>query len=147
LWLVTTDGGSDVSRFRKILRAELRNSLTDLVIDANCVMHSDHLVIKSGLKVIDLWCKFNGFGWRWFASLAILMNTWRDIARSMFLIARRLPGLGPVIALQHFKRMPPRCLAGRWHSVAQAVARKLEVGDHSFSISIVLVLQLIVATF
>jgi hypothetical protein len=128
LWLPTSDGGSDVSRFRRVLKMETRNSVTDIVVDANCVMHNDHLIVKSGLGIVDEWCRVNKLGFKWFSSLSILVNTWRDVARQAFLTAERLPGLGPIIALEHFKHMPARCIAGRWHSVTNSVRRKLKVG-------------------
>ena len=127
----TTDGGSDVAKFRRMLRVELRNSVSDLVIDCNCLMHADHLIVKSALVLVDAWCVRNKTGWRWFSALAILTNTWRDCARVMFSTAAELKKpAGAEVALKHFKKMPPRCLAGRWHSVSLAVKRKLDVGPH-----------------
>ena len=111
LWLITSDGGSDQMKFRRVMKLETETNGSAIVVDATCVLHSGALVFRSGLVLIDNWLQRVGAPFKYYSSLAKLMHIWRDNARQVFL--SWLARFGAVEAVRHAKRMPPRCIAGR----------------------------------
>ena len=127
LWLITSDGVSDQMKFRRVMKLETKTNVSAIVVDATWVRHSGALVFRSGLVLIDNWLQRVGAPFKYYSSLAKLMHIWRDNARQVFL--SWLARFGAVEAVRHAKRMPPRCIAGRWGSISVVENLLLEAGQ------------------
>eukprot|EP00969_Alexandrium_andersonii_P346622 15324642-Alexandrium_andersonii.AAC.1 len=55
MFLITSDGGSDQCRCRKLIKAETQYCLRTLVFDISCFQHGCALVVKGNLLLIDRW--------------------------------------------------------------------------------------------
>jgi hypothetical protein len=78
-------------------------------------MHIIQLTFRSGLKILDVWCKARKLKWTYYAGLTKLVHVWRDFARAIFLYV--LGHNGASLAMRHAKKLPPKCIAGRWGTV------------------------------
>jgi hypothetical protein len=116
LWLLTTDGGPDQVKCRRIIKHETMMSPTDVVFDLNCLLHNVHLIMRSGLAIADAFAANARAPFKYYSALAKLMHLWREKARAVFLAWQRLHGGSA--AVKHARRVPPKCLSGRWGSVA-----------------------------
>ncbi len=116
LYCITSDGGADQIKCRRIIKSVSRWSLCDIIVDFGCAQHACQLVIKSGLVEIDRWAAAHGLGWKYYSSVAKFQHTWRDNARAYFQKWAAL--FGDVSAAQSVtSRMPPKCVPGRWGSI------------------------------
>jgi hypothetical protein len=55
MFLFTSDGGADVVKYRKIMRAITLLLKFVFWIEGNCFFHAVQLVVAGGLKVVDRW--------------------------------------------------------------------------------------------
>ena len=76
------------------------------------------------MGLIDVFITKAGRDFRFFGSPAKLVNLWRLFARRMYTTWSSMHGARS--AGQHARRMPPRCLAGRWGSV---IATEIAIDD------------------
>jgi hypothetical protein len=63
----------------------------------------------------------------------------RDMARQIYLVARIM--FGNVVALEHFRKLPSRCIAGRWMSIADTEDDLLRPGADLLQALLVRVLE------
>jgi hypothetical protein len=97
---------------------------TTLFVSSDCQMHCNQLTVKGTLPPADRALKLMGRDWKYFSSLAKIMNVWRSQYWKIFRTSHRW--LGPNAALDHFKKLPQRCIAGRWRSILGAEMRLLD---------------------
>ena len=76
-----------------------------------------------GLHLIDAVLTEENQNFRYVSALAKTVHVWRDSARGMYAAWEAVHG--PVAAYDNGKKLPPRCLSGRWMSVA-TVGTKLD---------------------
>ena len=137
------DAGSDQAATRRLLGAKISTSThapdtATIFIGRDCIDHQCHLPSKTGLLIIDAVLAEEDQPFRYFSALAKTVNVWRASARGMYSSWESVHG--PIAAVSHGKKLPPRCLSGRWMSVAateerlNSVAHELpQVYDHCFS--------------
>ena len=84
-----------------------------LYFDTSCFTHQYHLVVQSGLALIDdALRKIPRPTQKYFAALATVSSIWRDHASAIAKIWRER-----ATASTGALRVPPRCIAGRWGSI------------------------------
>ena len=110
-----SDGGSDQSKYKKLLALAARNSKSTFVVPTSCILHAQQLVVKDSLGYMDGWSLRRNKKWKYFPSLAKLIYVWRDHAPSCLSIWRRL--FGDTSAAQHACKLPAKTIAGRWGSI------------------------------
>lgn len=130
VWFLSlADAGPDQSLVNKWQRAELAGHVTILSADIDCLIHQYHLQIKALFHAVDgLVCSCVSPAsqhFKYFGSLATIMNTWRERGVDIFKewARRSLEG-----AMAQAKRVAPRCLSGRWGSISECEKRLL-LGD------------------
>ena len=119
VYTAVTDAGPDQVGSRAAIRRAVASKLLVLFVDGNCLEHQCHLIVKFILTLVDaaledLCEKAGAQTVRYFASLAKLMNTWREYARSIFDTWRRV--MTDAAAWRWAANVPPKCIAGRWGS-------------------------------
>ena len=92
-------------------------------------MHNGQLIIRQSLTLADSFLKAQKRGYKYFGSLAKLINTWRDTCKAMLKVWAAW--YGAVSARQTTLTMPARCLAGRWQSVTKAEKRLCDAGQQA----------------
>ena len=115
IYCYVSDSGSDQVRFGKLLLNDTAEEDFTLCVVSKCFMHVTQLIYKSGLLMLDRWCKSTQRSWNYYAALAIISNTWRDVARDVFVLLES--EFGAESALSIGGHMPPKCIAGRWGTV------------------------------
>ena len=115
LWLYSGDGGPDVAKVKKLLKVQTCDCTHDIFIATDCKLHSEELVVKSGLILVDRWLEKSGFDWRYFSACAKLTHVWRDSPRLIFKLW--LLAFGPVSAMKFANKLPPKAISGRWGSI------------------------------
>jgi hypothetical protein len=138
VWTYCGDCGPDQVRFKKLVHTETVSLSHDVFVDSNCVLHQLHLGVKSGLTLADSWLKKCNAGFKYFASVAKICNVWRANAKRFMKIWTTV--FGATKAVQNCGTLIPRCLSGRWGSIAGAADRIAKAGMSEFSAAIVLVL-------
>jgi hypothetical protein len=78
VFVCTTDQGSDQAKFRRLALAESMPCDGILFMEMNCLMHQGQLCVRSGLPLADAALREVGSPCKVFATLAKLVNTWRD---------------------------------------------------------------------
>ena len=82
----------------------------------DCLCHQYQLIVKGGLQqandVLESW----GCGVGYVASLSKIMLLWRDNARTIFTVWQTL--FGPQAAWSSARKVPPKCIPGRWGSIS-----------------------------
>jgi hypothetical protein len=121
IYSVTTDGGSDQIKCRRITKVKVMPLPRTLYFECNCMMHNIHLDYKGGLKIIDVWLSKSRPLLKYYGSVCKLTILWRETCRSVFVTWRRL--FGSEAAVQHALHLVPRCVAGRWGSLSSVEAR------------------------
>jgi hypothetical protein len=91
------------------------NSIADIVIDVSCLHHSNALIAKTVLLRADACLRRMGSTFKYYSSLAMLVHLVRDLSRNIFCEAQRRHG--DEVAIASFRRLLPKCIAGRWGSV------------------------------
>ena len=119
LWLYTCDGGPDQQGFCRVLLHDTEGLPNALVVTIYCIMHASQVVLKHGLAALDSLTLKLPTPFRMFSVLAKLTLTWRESARKVFLTWGELFGFSA--AHVNGKRIPPRCIAGRWSSMYNTI--------------------------
>ena len=127
LFLGTSDGGGDQKRFRRIVHCQVEDMATTLFIDSDCWMHASQLTYRSALACNDSWLRRQSCSFKYFSTLAKIVHLWRDCAGKMFRAAR--DHLGNLEAVSFFRKLPARCVAGRWGTVSNTESELLQVGQ------------------
>jgi hypothetical protein len=84
-----SDGGPDQVGFAKHLIQQTSNRVQILAVVSRCYMHMLQLMFRSGLAVLDAWCKRYKKPWTFYSALTKLIHIWRDNARALFLTVLR----------------------------------------------------------
>ncbi len=128
LYCLTTDGGGDQHRLRNVMKHETRYHLGCLVVCASCLHHNNQLVMKSCLLGVDRWLARHHAPFMFYSSVAKTVHVWRDMHRRVYstFVAMFGAQLGNSLA----KSLVPRCLSGRWGSIAATLSRILAAGQH-----------------
>jgi hypothetical protein len=127
IYCYASDGGSDQQFFKKLRTCHqvVACTINELEVFSSCYCHVDQLIFKSGLKLADDWMSdqnsdhFTGF--KYFATLAKLCHIWRDYCRKFFVCWCRL--YGAAVGMAAAKKVPPKCVAGRWGSISSVEDR------------------------
>jgi hypothetical protein len=80
-----------------------------IVVDLSCLLHQTALIVKTTLVRIDA-CLVRMVGWKFYSSLAMLVHVWRDLSKALFLKVEST--YGPEVAVSHYRRLMPKCIAG-----------------------------------
>jgi hypothetical protein len=125
--LVTSDGGGDQIKCRKVIKAEVMDRPNDIFVDLDCKQHANELNTKWGLIRLDSWLTTNAVGWHYFAATAKVMHVWRECARKAFLAACVL--FDDEVGIAGYKKMPPRPISGRWGRIHEVERCLLSVAQ------------------
>ena len=110
------DGGSDQAKVKQIMRVQAADDPRMLVIAVDCCFHAAQLVVKSSLHIVDGILLAAGRNYTFFFStLAKLINFWRENARVIYQSWTKTHGA--VSSYDSARKVPPKCIAGRWGSV------------------------------
>jgi hypothetical protein len=117
-YIYTSDAGPDQIGCRSLLkRFVFGNTKQGFAFDFSCMKHQLQLISQKSLVAADSICKAMSLPHGYFSTVAKLMHLWRDPSNfdKLFEIGRRL--YSDCDALEYLQKRPPRCIAGRWHSV------------------------------
>ena len=131
LFMYTSDAGSDQTSMRKIVKAMVDYCPYILYIDLDCLKHQVHLAVKTGLLQIDAFLHHMKSKWKYYSSLAKLINVWREKAQAVF--NEFLRRWGPQAAMEKAFALPPRCISGRWGSVSACQAWLSNAGGNELT--------------
>ena len=89
-----SDGGPDQVLYKKVRQSHFaaQKIVNENEIFTPCLLHSNQLIYKGGLIVVDRWLEDYGACFRYFAALAKLVHLRRELCRRVFLIWVRLFG-------------------------------------------------------
>ena len=132
-FMVTTDGGLNEQRGRKIVAAEIMDSPNMFFFQQDCLEHSPHLVVVSSLLLVDDLLA-GTVDWKYWSSLAMFAHTCRDQARSLYdtYSAR----FGALNAKRTVKSLFPRPVSQRWGRIHELEERIMAAGFSELAISI-----------
>lgn len=121
IYAYTSDGGSDQTKFKKLCGTLLEEDPSTLFLAFSCYMHCCQLIVKTGLNVVDAWFKKHvdpdvGKPFSYFATIAKISYTWRDCSKLIY--KNWVRKLGVVSAVTNCRKIIPKCVAGRWGSIA-----------------------------
>ena len=117
---------SDQQSFRKIIIVETKDDPCIVVIDTNCGLHGQHLIVNSSISICDFFLMSHNISWRYFGSLAKLTHIWRHHARRVFVLWKETYGSEEALAFA--KTCPGKPIAGRWGSIFAIQDRVAKAG-------------------
>jgi hypothetical protein len=117
LLLCTGDGGPDQRKYKSIMKSTTNKMPSVLFIPNLCNMHNAQLIIKVGLRVIDSWCSAAKLPWKYYSGLAKLVHCWRENVKDVYNLW--VGAFGAVDANRSVGKLPAKCIAGRWGSIAE----------------------------
>ena len=106
-------------RYKKLCGSLVEQHPRILFVSFSCMMHSCQLIMKTGLNLIDNFLKLHagdGTPLKYFSTLAKISYVWRDGTKQVYKTWAEL--YGDVAAYTHCKNIIPKCVAGRWGSIA-----------------------------
>ena len=112
VWCYTSDRGSDQVLFRALCRAEASADCAMIFVDADCLAHASHLVVKSGLRLTDAFLESRGKPYRFYGTVAKATTLWRDNVRAMYTFIANNASASDAERLAG--SLPSKCIAGRW---------------------------------
>ena len=124
IFTYTSDAGPDQMHYRRAVRALLSDRLLVFWVDVSCLLHVFQLIVKQGLLIVDRWCKRNQRKWSYYSSLSKVVHCIHEQSRAFFLAWRQLHD--STSAVKFAKRLPPKCIAGRWGSIHDTGAYMME---------------------
>ncbi len=129
-FLYTSDGGPDEGRFKKLLYVLTASCFHILIFTGICFMHATQLWVRSGLSIMDKWCKTHHpqSKMRYFAVLSKISQIWGDNATAIFRLVQESQLGGPVAAVNHARSAISRCIAGRCQSSHATEKRLMQIG-------------------
>ena len=122
----TTDRGTNELFAKKAVQVLMRDVPTFFYFPGSCIEHASHLGVLGSLKLVDRMLDMCGRKWRYFASVSMMTNTFRDQSQNLFSSWRAL--FGDASAVATVKSLFPRCIAERWGSIDQTETRFLQAG-------------------
>ena len=125
-FLSTSDRGSNEVMNRKLTMCLVEDIDRAIFLDNDCWEHSCQLCVLGSLKLVDQMMLHampvaEKRSWKYYSSIATVCNVCRDVARDMFETWKQF--FGPESAIQHVRKLFPRCCAGRWLSIAMSEDR------------------------
>eukprot|EP00959_Pyramimonas_sp_CCMP1952_P166244 3474586-Pyramimonas_sp.AAC.1 len=87
----------------------------------NCWEHVVHLIIGQALKLADQFLKEWGRSWRYYSTVAICANVWREAARPIYLWW--ITACGPMDAKARASTLCPKACSARWGAVESVEER------------------------
>ena len=123
----TSDCGPDQVGARKLVNAIVLDAKRILFITVNCFKHQLHLAVKTGLSIADQFLDNIQRGWQYYASLAKLVNCWRENVSSMYSTCKDMYSLE--LARACCNKLPQWCLSGRLGSVSETDAALQQIAD------------------
>ena len=127
MYVNPSDCGPDQVYAKKLAAVIVGNTPNVFFFSSVCYEHQSHLIVKGGLKLIDIQLKQRGAGWKYYSSIAKLCNVMREKSKDVYRIWCRI--FGSVDAAGTVMKMVPKCDSGRWGSVEEAEARLLALGS------------------
>ena len=128
-YLNTSDQGSDQVRARRVIAGVTADSSHVIFMTHDCWEHVCHLIIGQSLRLSDAFLKEWRRGWKYYSTLAIISNVWRDNARAIFDWCSA-SGPGPESAHDCARTLIPKACAARWGAVESVEARLDHVADY-----------------
>lgn len=113
-YLYESDAGRDEVAVRKYLAHTLSTVPNVLFVHGNCLHHQCAIVDLGEFQLIDAYLLKAGKKYKYFSTMAKVVNCWREQAQPMFQAWRDM--FGDADALKCAKVLPPKCIAGRWGS-------------------------------
>ena len=119
------DRGPDNIKLSGMCRQDLTSVVNVMFWIVWCFSHGCHLGVKCVLKVLDNWQWGSDSNvepqQKYFSSVATICNVWRSAgaARKIQVEIERV--YNPAIARHVAKKIPGRCLRGRWGSIDSVV--------------------------
>ena len=121
--MATTDRGSNELWCKKAVQCIMKDVPSFFYLGSDCYEHIAHLGTLGALRACDQILK--GYRpWKYFSSVAIVTNTLRDLSQRLFATWRTLYGDSDAVA--KVKTMIPRCIGGRWGSIAETENRLIQ---------------------
>ncbi|CAK0833973.1 unnamed protein product [Prorocentrum cordatum] len=114
--------GSDQVRARRIIAILTAPMPNVIFMGHNCWEHVVHLIIGQALKLADQFLKEWGRSWRYYSTVAICANVWREAARPIYLWW--ITACGPMDAKARASTLCPKACSARWGAV-EAVEERL----------------------
>ena len=124
--MATTDRGPNEVWAKKAMEVMMKDVDTFLYLPSDCIEHLGHLGVLGGLKLCDRVLRAHNKGFKYFASIAVICNTIRDLGQKIFNGWRIW--YGDVSAVKYVKKLCPRCIAERWGSIDASEKFLLHVG-------------------
>ena len=124
-WLHTTDRGPDEVAVRKMISSQVKALENVIYIPNDCVEHCLHLIIKAVLTLADKCLEHARKPYKYFPSLTKICHVWRDRAQQVF--EQWVAKYGRKSAKACCGNLCPKCIAGRWGSVATTEKRLEDV--------------------
>lgn len=115
VFMATTDRGPNETWAKKAVEVMMQQVDTFLYLPSDCIEHLSHLGVLGGLKLCDRVLRAHNRGFKYFASVAVICTTIRDLGQKIFSVWRTLHG--DVSAVKYVKKLCPRCIAERWGSI------------------------------
>ena len=125
-FLCTSDRGSNEALARKHFYILTKDMPNTYYFQADCYEHAAHLIVLSGLVLVDQALLQAGLPWKYFTALAITTNVLRSNAKEIYLHWCMLYGAED--ANKKVRKLFPRCQSGRWGSVDVTEARFINAG-------------------
>jgi hypothetical protein len=117
-WMVTTDAGSDERKARAMLLAKTESLPNTLVFDIDCLAHQYQLMVLGALNQGEKLFKSElAAPFPYYGTLSKLMIVWREHARDIF--DTWADKHGPMESIKYARRIPPKCIRGRWGAVSR----------------------------
>lgn len=113
-YLYESDAGRDEVAVRNYIEQKLSQAPNIFFVHGNCLLHQCAIVDLGEFALIDAYLSRAGKKYKYFATLAKLVNCWREQAQSIF--STWVDVHGQADALTFARHLPPRCIAGRWGS-------------------------------
>ena len=126
-----SDGGPDQLKRKNLIAAVTLDTITCLYFATRCFKHEGHLGVRQGVRVADRSLSDSGADFQYFSSVAKLINCWREDPASFLHASVKVCGVA--MARDRCRKMPPRCLSGRWGSISQSEAYIMNFGADAAS--------------
>eukprot|EP00959_Pyramimonas_sp_CCMP1952_P465336 9488119-Pyramimonas_sp.AAC.1 len=129
-WVTCTDAGGDQVAAAEIAARDCLSCIAVFFMWTPCFMHQCHLGVETHLKCADEWVRTLSDGKlkNYFSTLAVVMNCWRGSGKQVYREwTKQFPGTSKCV-----KRVPPKCIGGRWGSVSSCESRLLSLDANRF---------------
>jgi hypothetical protein len=118
VWVATTDAGGDEKKARAMFLAKTQSNPNCLFFEIDCLAHQYQLMVLASLAHgEELFKNVLESSFPYYGSLSKLMIVWREHARDIFELWAIMHGA--TSAIKFARRIPPKCIRGRWGSVSR----------------------------